>query len=54
MMISERGLSLAFTGTLAIRSRISMPDMTCPKTVCLALRCSQGARVMKNLVESTD
>lgn len=48
MMTSDKGRSLASTGTLAILSRISRPDTTCPKTVCLAFRCGHGARVMKN------
>ena len=45
------GLSALLTGTLASVSMTVLPDMTCPNTVCLAFRCSQGDRVMKNLVE---
>lgn len=47
--ISESGRSLLSTGTLATLSRISLPETTWPNKVCLAFRCSQEARVMKNL-----
>lgn len=49
MVISERGRSLASTGTLAILIRVSLPDRIWPKTVCLAFRCGHGASVIKNL-----
>lgn len=43
------GLSALSTGSLASFARTDWPETTCPNMVCLAFRCSHGARVMKNL-----
>lgn len=45
-MVGRSDLS---TGTWEMRARVSWPETRWPKTVCLAFRCSQDARVMKNL-----
>jgi hypothetical protein len=43
------GQSSSSTSTLLMRSSVSWPDTSLPKTVCLPFRWSQGASVMKNL-----
>jgi len=45
-----RGRSSLSVWREASCSRMGWPETRCPKTVCLALRWVQGARVMKNLV----
>src|SRR5438552_2552398 len=46
---SSYGRSFLSTFSFAILCSTCCPDTTCPKTVCFVFRCSQGAKVMKNL-----
>lgn len=45
------GLSDLSTPSLASLFRTGWPETTWPNMVCLAFRCSHGARVMKNLYD---
>lgn len=46
---STKGRSFLSTSSLASFSSTGYPETTRPKTVCFPFKCSQGAKVMKNL-----